>query len=75
MRQRDRKEVLTVRMPKDVHDALRTLSLATDTSMNDLVLRAVRDYLASKKHREAVSNFLSEAQKQYRVTVNRLAGL
>ncbi len=72
---RDRKEVLTVRIPKDMHDSLRTLAFATDASMNDIVVDALRAHLAQKRHRDAVANFLSEAQKQYRVAVNRLAGL
>lgn len=72
---RNRKEVLTVRVPKELHESLRTLAFATDASMNDIVVDALRAHLAQKRHRDAVARFLSDAGKQYRMTINRLAGV
>lgn len=66
---------LTVRVPRDVHEALRTLSLATGRPMNDLVLCSIRDYLGSTGHREAVDGFLEQAREQYRVALDKLADL
>jgi len=66
---------LTIRVPKDVHDALRTLALASGKKINELVLRAIRDYLGASGHREAVDNFLAQARDQYRVALDKLADL
>jgi hypothetical protein len=66
---------LTIRAPRDVHEALRTLSLATGKPINELVLSAVRDFLGSAGHREAVDSFLVQARDQYRVALDKLADL
>jgi predicted transcriptional regulator len=66
---------LTVRLPRDLHDALKTLSMATGRSINDLVQGAVRDYLTDDGHREAVETFFVEAREQYRVALDKLADL
>ena len=42
---------VTVRMPRELHEALRTLSLATDRSMNEIVTGALRNHLAEEGHR------------------------
>jgi predicted transcriptional regulator len=68
-------EVLTLRLPKDVHEALRTLAFATDTSMNDIMLEALREHMGTSAHREAVTKFLAKAQRQYRVALDKLADL
>jgi NRPS condensation-like uncharacterized protein len=68
-------QMLTVRVPKDVHDALRTLSFATGKSINDIVLAAIGDYLASQGHRDAVEGFLRRAKDQYRVALDKLADM
>lgn len=75
VRQEREVQVLTVRVPVEVHEALRTLAMATDRSLNEVVLGAVRNYLAEKGHREAVTAFLREAQDQYRVALDKLASL
>ena len=66
---------MTVRMPRELHEALRTLSMATGQSSNEIVLRALRDFLAGEGHREAVSAFLEEARENYRVALDKLADL
>jgi hypothetical protein len=68
-------QMLTVRVPKDVHDALRTLSFATGMSLNDIVLRSIGDYLGSQGHREAVEGFLRRARERYRVALDKLADM
>lgn len=37
-------QVLTVRMPADIHRALKVLAMATDSSVNEIVVRAVGTY-------------------------------
>jgi hypothetical protein len=66
---------LTVRVPRDVHEALKTLSLATGKRINDLVLCSIRDYLGSTGHRDAVDGFVAQARDQYRVALDKLADL
>jgi len=66
---------LTVRVPRDVHDALRTLAFAPDRKINDIVLCSIRDYLGSQGHRDAVEGFLGRARESYRVALDKLADL
>ncbi len=66
---------LNVRVPKDVYDALRTYAYATDSTINDAVLRAVVDFLAARGRQEEVDAFLKGARKKYRVALDKLADL
>jgi predicted transcriptional regulator len=68
-------QTLTIRVPKEIHEALRTLAFATGTSINDIVLMAIADHLGSRGHRDAVEGFLRRAQEQYRVALDKLADL
>jgi NRPS condensation-like uncharacterized protein len=68
-------QVLTVRMPKDEHEALRGYAFATGASMNDVVLRALRDFLSGPGRREEFDALLSKARKQYRVALDKLVDL
>lgn len=72
---RSEPQAITVRVPKDIHDALRTTAFATDVSINELVLRAIRDFLGNEAHRRKVEGFLKKAQGQYRVALDKLADL
>ena len=40
---------ITVRLPDDLHESLRRLSFDSRTSINELVLTAIRDSLAKHK--------------------------
>lgn len=66
---------LNVRVPKDAYDALRTYAYATDNSINEVVLRALADFLASRGRQEEVDSFLEGARDQYRVALDKLADL
>jgi hypothetical protein len=66
---------LTIRVPREIHEALKTLSFATDRKVNEIVLSAVRDYLAGEGHREAVDAFFEEGRERYRVALDKLADL
>lgn len=68
-------QVVTVRMPRDVYEGLRALSFATETSINELVLRAVGNHMAQEGHRELVEAAAARVQEQYRVALDRLADL
>lgn len=76
MRRGDEKiRTLTVRAPEDIHEALRGLSFATGESINEIAVRALRDFLASEGHREAVDAFFRRAQDRYRLAFDKLAGM
>jgi len=75
MRRGEEVQVLTIRVPKDVHEAVRTLAFATDASINDIALKAMRDYLANSGHRKAVEGLGAKVIEQYRVALDKLADL
>ena len=66
---------LNVRVPEEVYDALRTYAYATDSTINDAVLRAIVDFLASRGRQEEVDAYLQSARKRYRVALDKLAEL
>lgn len=68
-------QVLTVRVPKDLHEAIRTLAFAQRTTINAVVLRALADYMGSEGHREAVEGYLRRARVKWRVTLDKLADM
>ena len=59
-------------MPKDLYDPLRVLAFATGESVQDHVLRAVREYLAEEGHRAAVRGFGERARTRSRGALDRL---
>ncbi len=65
---------LNVRVPKDVFQALRTFAYATDSTINEAVVRLV-DFLAARGRQEEVDAFLKGARRQYRVALDKLADL
>jgi hypothetical protein len=72
---RDGVERLTVRMPADMHEAVRTVAFATNASINDVVIRAVGDYLTDAGRSQAVDSFLERAQDQWHVALDKLADM
>lgn len=66
-------QAMSVRVPVDLYEAMRGLSFATDTSMNELAIRAFGDYLASTGHQEAVEAAARKLADQYRGALDKLA--
>lgn len=66
---------MTVRLPAEVHEALRAVAFARGGSLNDAVLRAVGDFLADKGRREAVDAMAARVREQYRVALDKLKDL
>ena len=65
-------QMLTIRLPRELHEGLRTLAFAKDSTINDLVGHAVADFMASKGHDEAVDAFLARSQQKWRVALDKL---
>lgn len=66
---------VTIRMPREVHEAMKALSVATGRSINEITLGALRDYLSGEGHRRAVDAYFLEAREMYRVALDKLADL
>jgi hypothetical protein len=62
---------ITLRLPESQHEALRTLAFIEETSINELVLRAVRGYLAAQHRIEKFDAMLDRARAQYRDILGR----
>jgi hypothetical protein len=62
---------ITLRLPEAQHEALRTLAFIEETSINELVLRAVRGYLAAQHRIEKFDAMLDRARASYRDLVGR----
>jgi NRPS condensation-like uncharacterized protein len=68
-------QVVTVRMPKEEHEALKIYAFHTGSSVNDVVLRAVRNYLATEGRSDEFDKLLNKARAQYRVALDKLKDL
>lgn len=66
---------LTVRVPIDLYEALRSLSYATDSSMNEITLRALGSYLSEQGHRDAVEAAGRSIVERYQGALHKLADL
>ncbi|WP_370326350.1 hypothetical protein [Euzebya sp.] len=66
------KQVL-VRLTPEEHVALQRFASITNTSANDVVRRALRDFLAGPGRREEFDQLVSDAKDQYRAALDRLA--
>jgi NRPS condensation-like uncharacterized protein len=67
-------QVVTLRVPKDVYEAMRTHAFATNTTINDMATRALYNYLIDEGRDEQVDAFLEKAREQYRGALDKLAG-
>lgn len=66
---------LTVRLPEEMADALKTYAFATDTSVNDVIKRAVADYLHNHGRTEMVQAAFDKALAQHQVALDKLKDL
>lgn len=68
-------QVMTLRVPLGVYDAMRILSFVSGKSLNEIGLKAIQNYLADEGHREQVDALLTQAKEQYQVALDKLADL
>src|SRR4051794_29988579 len=67
---------MSLRLPGDLFEALRTYAFVTDApSMNDVVLRALRDLLAQQGRAEEIEALLKRTTERYQVAFDKLADL
>ena len=66
---------LTIRLPRDVGEAMGTLAFATGEPVDEHVLHALRDYLDECGHRAAVTGFTGRARERFRPALDQLKDL
>jgi hypothetical protein len=68
-------QAVTLRLSQDEYEALRTFAFVTDTSINEVARRALREFLVTKGREEEFDVLLKKARSQYRVALDKLADL
>jgi hypothetical protein len=67
-------QAISLRMPKDLYEALRTFAFVTNApSMNEVVLRALRDLLSKQGRAEEIEALLKRTTERYQVALEKLA--
>jgi hypothetical protein len=64
-----------LRLSEEEHAALRTFARVTGTSANEVVRRALREFLAGPGRREEFETLLDRARSQYATALDKLADL
>jgi hypothetical protein len=70
-----KKENFALRLTEEEMTALRTFATVTNTSMNDVIRRAIREFLSGDARREVFQAILRDAQERYSVALEKLADL
>lgn len=68
-------EQFPLRLTEDEMAAVRAFARTTDTSMNDVIRRAVREFLAGDARREEFNTILDQTRERYAVALEKLADL
>jgi predicted transcriptional regulator len=66
---------ITTRLPAELADALRNYAFVTDTSANDVIKRALVEYLKAHGRTEMVRAAFDKALKRHAVAFDKLADL
>jgi hypothetical protein len=62
-----------LRLPEDEHEGLKIMANVTGKSMNDLVVRAVQEFLAGSGRREEFEAILAKVSDRHRLVLDKLA--
>jgi len=68
-------QVVTLRVPREEYQALKSFAQLTGASINDVGLRAIREFLAGEARQDEFEAVLQEARAQYRVALDKLADM
>ncbi|RCW41083.1 hypothetical protein DFQ14_109160 [Halopolyspora algeriensis] len=66
---------LTLRLPTEMAEALRTTAFATNTSVNELTKRAIADYLQQHARTDTVRAAFESTLQQHAVALDKLKDL
>lgn len=72
---RQEPEAVTLQLSKDEYEVLRTFASVTESSINDVARRALREFLIAQGRQEEFDALLKKARSQYRSALDRLADL
>ena len=65
--------MFTARIPEPEYEAMRAFATVAGTSMNEVVLRALRGYLIEQGDGELVRALLERTAAAFRATIDRLS--
>lgn len=65
-------KVVTVRMSNEEHEALKIFSFHTGLSINEVMLRAMRTFLATEGRSEKFDALLRKTRVRYRSALDKL---
>ncbi|BBZ07604.1 hypothetical protein MDOR_17730 [Mycolicibacterium doricum] len=66
---------LTVRLPGEVADALKNYAFVTDTSANEVIKRALIEYLKNHGRTELMESAFARVLQQHNVALDKLADM
>jgi hypothetical protein len=66
---------LPVRLPADLYNALKGAAFYTDSSMNEIVVAAITEYLTTDSRRAELAEIVGRARTEYRDVLDKLADL
>jgi len=69
------RNVLTVRLPAELHEELRTYKLFANRSINDVVVGLIQDFLAGPGREEIARGMTARAKSMYGVALDKLADM
>jgi predicted DNA-binding protein len=62
----------TIRLPREEYEALKAISVATGTSLNELFHTAIQSYLADGGRREHIAALMTQTIEQYQIALDKL---
>ena len=68
------KKVVMVRMSSEEHEVLKVFSFHTGISINEVMLRAMRQFLSTEGKNKELDALLRNARNRYRNALDKLEG-
>lgn len=72
---RSEMQAFPLRLSEEENTAVRTFASVTNTSVNDVIRRCVREFVAGQGGREEFDAMLANAREQYAVALDKLADM
>ncbi|MBY0443451.1 MAG: ribbon-helix-helix domain-containing protein [Mycobacteriaceae bacterium] len=66
---------IPVRLPAELAEALRNYAFVTDTSANEVIKRALTEYLKANAHTDMVRSAFAKTLEQHSIAFDKLADL
>jgi len=69
------RNVLTIRLPAELHEELRTYKYFADRSINDVVVELIRDFMNGAGRKEIARGMTERARSMYGEALEKLADM